>query len=475
MSSDRARSARLPARLGSLALVAALGATLYSRPALAHAGSLAGSLRSAPAPFWLVLLSGGGVVGVSFLFSSFVTDAAALDAFARPRRPLRVGRRAAAERVRRLLGWAAVAVLALVVWAGLAGPRAPLANLAVLVVWVGWWAGFTMFTYLVVDAWPVVNPWRTLARAVRRAAPGAPGRASARLPERLGAWPSVLGLLALVWVEVESPVASDPRVLSAAVLAYTVVTVAGAARYGSAWFERVDPVSRVFRLYGLLAPVQRTEDGLAVLVPGAALVRHPAAMAEDDAAFVVALLWVTTYDGLAATTAWDGVRESAAGVGVPGWLLGLALAFAGFACFLAVYRLAARLARRTADTYVAARFVAGWFAPALVPIAAGYHLAHFLGYFLGLLPAFVAVASTPLSPPAAVPVLALPPWFGAVQLAAVVGGHLVAVWVAHARSFDLFPGRLQPLRSQYPFVAVTVLYTVVSLWVVAQPVAEAVR
>ncbi|MDS0298959.1 hypothetical protein NDI76_09390 [Halogeometricum sp. S1BR25-6] len=451
---------------------------MYSRPALAHAGSLAGSLRSVSAPFWLVVLSGGGVVGVSFLFSSFVTDAAALNALARPRRLFgsRRRRRAAAERGRRLLGWASVAVLALVVWTGLTGPTVPLANLAVLVVWVGWWAGFTMFTYLVVDAWPVVNPWRTLARAVRRvAAERESGRAPARLPIRLGAWPSVVGLLGLVWVEVESPVASDPRVLAAAVLAYTVVTVAGAVRYGPAWFERVDPVSRVFRLYGLLAPIRRTDDGLAVSVPGAALVRYPEAMAEDDAAFVVALLWVTTYDGLAATAAWDGVRDWAAGVGAPGWLLGLALAFAGFACFLAVYRLAARLARRTADTYVTARFVAGWFAPALVPIAAGYHLAHFLGYFLGLLPAFVAVASTPLSPPAALPVLALPAWFGAVQLAVVVGGHLVAVWVAHARSFDLFPGRLQPLRSQYPFVAVTVLYTVISLWVVAQPVAEAIR
>jgi hypothetical protein len=181
---------------------------------------------------------------------------------------------------------------------------------------------------------------------------------------------------------------------------------------------------------------------------------------------------VTTYDGVVATVAWQAAQARVAALGVPAWLFSLILAFVGFACFLAVYRLAARLARTTADTYVTARFVAGWFAPALLPIAAGYHLAHFLGYFVGLSPALVAVASSPLSPPAAVPVLALPAWFGGVQLALVVGGHLVAVWVAHARSFDVFPGRLQPLRSQYPFVAVTVAYTVTSLWVVAQPVAQ---
>ncbi|SFR68990.1 hypothetical protein [Halogeometricum limi] len=454
----------LPRRL-ALGCSVAVGVALFSRPALAHAGSLAGSLRSVPVPFWLVLLSGGGVVGVSFLFSSFVTDAETLDALARTRLRLAL----AAGRFRGLLRWAGVPVLVVVVWAGFAGPSVPLVNLAVLVVWVGWWAGFTMLTYLVVDLWPVVNPWRTLAAAVRDAL----SREPSSLPDRLGSWPSVVGLLVLVWVEVVSPVASDPPALAVAVLAYTAVTVAGAAWFGSAWFDRVDPVSRVFRLYGLLAPIQRSERGLSLSVPGSALVRYPESMREDDAAFVVALLWVTTYDGFVATVAWRGVRESVAAVGVPGWLLSLALAFVGFACFLGVYRLAARLARRTADTYVTARFVAGWFAPALVPIAAGYHLAHFLGYLLGLSSAFAAVVSSPLSPPTTVQLLLLPSWFGAVQLALVVGGHLVAVWVAHTRSFDVFPGRLQPLRSQYPFVAVTVLYTMTSLWVVAQPVSQA--
>lgn len=49
---------------------------------------------------------------------------------------------------------------------------------------------------------------------------------------------------------------------------------------------------------------------------------------------------------------------------------------------------------------------------------------------------------------------------------------MVAVWVAHARSFELFPGRLQPIRSQYPFVVVMVGYTMSSLWSVAQPFAS---
>ena len=51
----------------------------------------------------------------------------------------------------------------------------------------------------------------------------------------------------------------------------------------------------------------------------------------------------------------------------------------------------------------------------------------------------------------------------------VLGGHLLAIWVAHTAAYDLFPGRLQAIRSQYALTAVMIFYTAVSLWVVSQP------
>mgnify|MGYP000053045165 FL=1 len=443
----------------------AVASVAFSTPALAHAGSLAGSLRSVPAPFWLVVVSGGGVVCVSFLLSAFVTDDETLDAFGRA--GVRIGGLAGvvatAEAALKLLG---VAALVLVVAFGLFGPPVGIANLGVLLVWVGWWAGFTMVTYLVGNAWALVNPWRTLGATLRDRVAAVRGL-SRPYPDQLGSWPSVAGLLGLVWLEVVSPLAVNPRALAAVVVAYSLVTVGGAVVYGDAWFRRADPVARVFRLYGLLAPVRRGDGGLSISVPGAGLTRTRERLGTDDVAFVVALLWVTTFDGLVVTVAWGRALDAAGAV--PAWLVNLAGIVAGFLVFLGGYRLAASVARGTADTYVTVGFVAGWFAPALVPIAAGYHLAHFLGYVVGLAPALVAVAASPLSPPANPSVLAAPAWFGGLQLAFVVLGHLLSVWVAHARAFGLFPGRLQPLRSEYPFVAVTVCYTMASLWVVAQP------
>jgi hypothetical protein len=441
---------------GVLAGIAALWSA--AGVATAHVGSLGGGGAPQPVPFWLVALTGGGVVGGSFLFTSLMTDHDTIRSVNASRLglPSVATRRAArvAARVAGVAGLLAILVVAVL------GPPEP-TNAAVLAVWVGWWAGYTATTYLVGNSWPALNPWRTLADLL-------PAR-DRDLPD-MGAWPATAGLLGLVWLEVVSPVASDPRFLAAVVLGYTVVTLAGAARYGDRWFERVDPVSRVFRLYGWLAPVQRTSSGLTLRLPGGTLPDRAAAD-RSEAAFVVALLWVTTFDGLVSTPAWNGFLRPIVSVGVPAPPVYLAATLAGFGGFLGVYRLAARYSRRTAGTYVAAPAIECRFAPALLPIAAGYHLAHYLGYVLGLAPALVEAAANPLSSPALRAVV-LPDWFGAVGLALVVLAHLIAVWVAHAIAFDLYPGRLQPIRSQYPFVVVMVAYTATSMWIVSQPFAR---
>ncbi|WP_224447769.1 hypothetical protein [Haloprofundus salilacus] len=455
-------NARTTARFGVAIVVVSVALATCSQPVLAHAGSLSGSLRPVSVPLWLVVVSGGSVVGVSFLFTSLVTDHETI----RSVNGHRVGVpsvRAARAVVRPAVRWLAVAALVVVVAVAFLGPSEPVRNLAVLVVWVGWWAGYTISTYLVADTWPVVNPWRTVADAL----PTEPRPLPARLDGRV----SVVGLLGLVWLEVVSPVSEDPRWLAVVVVCYSVVTVVGAGVYRDAWFESVDPVARVFRLYGHLAPVQRTDRGYVLSFPGTALVRRPTAVDEDEVAFVVALLWVTTYDGLVSTAPWNGVVRAVSRVGVPPLLTHLVTVFVGFALLYGAYRLAAQLARRTAETYVTARFIAGWFVPSLLPIAAGYHLAHFSGFFLGLTPTLAVVTLDPLSPPYALPTLVVPAWFGSLQLAFVVAGHLLAVWVAHARSFELFPGRLQPIRSQYPLVVLAICYTMSSLWIVAQPFA----
>jgi hypothetical protein len=448
-----------------------------SVPILPHVGGLSDAVTATPVPSWLTVLTGGVLVGASFLVTSLLTDHAGIRAVntvgvAIPV-PDTLGRWLAAS-----LSAASLLVLVVVVVAGFVDAAAPTTNLAVLVVWVGWWAGYTGSTYLLGNSWPVVNPWRTLARRL----PASGGR---RLPRRYGAWPSVVGLLALVWVEIVSPLAATPRALAALVLSYTVITLAGARRYGvGTWFGRVDPVSRVFRCYGAVAPLQSDSptdsesvaDSVRLRLPGTALTEQSVA-APGAPAFVVALLWVTTFDGLVTTPAWNAFARRLLGPLVSGgfasrlvvWLFYLVALLGGFAGFLAAYRLAAARSRNAVGSLLAPPAVERRFAPALLPIAAGYHLAHFLGYFLTLSPTLLAALVDPLGGAGTARVVVLPPWFGTLQLGIVVVAHLLAVWVSHAIAMDLFPGILRPIRSQYSFVVVMVAYTMVGAWVVSQP------
>jgi hypothetical protein len=440
----------------------------------------------------LFLLTGGVTVGASFMLASVVTDRAFVRSVDDWRRPVSPAVTTGLDALARVAPLAGVLGLVFVLVTGLTGPTEPTRNPAVLVVWVGWWAGYVISVYALGNSWPALNPFRAIAERLPSL--------DLTYPERLGAWPAVVGLLGLVFVEVVTPLASDPRLLATVVAGYGLLVVAGSVAFGvERFFGTIDPVSRVFEYFGRVAPVSVTRakqpavggtvvgasgevaaDGgrertISLRLPGMGLTDARGVDGPDEVAFVVGVVWVTSYDGLVTTPAWAGlVRFLVEGPlgGFPTDVAALAVyvvaLLAGYLTILGAYRGAAHLARRTGDTYLTARVLARRFAPSLLAIAAGYHLAHFLGYFISLSPALVGSLLNPVSPPAPLRVV-LPGWFGGLELAFVLVGHLLAIWVAHAAAFDRFPGRLQAVRSQYPFVAVMVAYTMLSLWIVAEP------
>ncbi|MFB6219803.1 MAG: hypothetical protein ABEH90_00050 [Halolamina sp.] len=445
-------------------LAVVLMLVLLSGPVRAHGGSLGGSaMRSASIPTWLTIVTGGAIVAGSFLFTSLLTDDEAVRSVnARslllplPDRE-RLG--SGLESLGRAVG---VLLLLLVVYRGFVGAATPRQNAAILVVWVGWWAGYSMTTYLIGNTWPVLNPWRTIASWIPSLGRG--------VPNRFGKWPAVVGLLVLVYIEVFAPLASDSQLLAITVLAYTTVTMIGAGVVGvDEWFERVDPLSAVYRTYGRMAPFHRTEAGIEFRIPGARLTEMQDAESTDGVALIIALLWATSYDGIVSTAAWNSVARFFGTLGIPPFLIYFLALVTGFLVFLGAYRWAAANARSRTETPITERFIEGWFAPALVPIAAGYHVAHFLAYFLGLAPALAVALANPLVPASTGYVLTVPGWFVNVQLSLIILGHVLGVWVAHSLGLEIFPGKIRAIESQYSFIAVMVFYTMTSLWIITAP------
>jgi hypothetical protein len=125
--------------------------------------------------------------------------------------------------------------------------------------------------------------------------------------------------------------------------------------------------------------------------------------------------------------------------------------------------------------------VAGWFVLSLVPIAIAYHLAHYFS--------LLAIAGQFIIPLVSDPfgygwdlfgttlyridigiVDARFIWYFAAT--AIVIGHIIAVWLGHVIAFTAFADASVAGRSQYPMVVLMIGYTMLSLWIMAQPIVE---
>src|SRR3954470_8876990 len=99
-----------------------------------------------------------------------------------------------------LLGAAAIAWFAAVVYAGFAGEQAdPAANLAPTSIFILLWVGVPVASALFGDVFRPLNPWRALARGVAWALPTR-GRDTVPYPERLGRWPAAAGIAGFGWL-----------------------------------------------------------------------------------------------------------------------------------------------------------------------------------------------------------------------------------------------------------------------------------
>jgi len=114
-----------------------------------------------------------------------------------------------------------------------------------------------------------------------------------------------------------------------------------------------------------------------------------------------------------------------------------------------------------------------------VPIAIAYHLAHYLSYLLLAGQLIIPLASDPFgigwdifrtkSYSIDIGIVGAKfVWYTAVI--AIVVGHVFAVGVAHLVALRVFESAGAALKSQYPFLVLMVAYTILSLWILSQPI-----
>lgn len=489
-----------------LALPALLAAAMaVPGPAAAHAID---GVFQLPVPLWLYLAGAATAVVASFVVTALLARRPAGGPGGYPFWPVPVAVASTARAALRILG--------LAWWYGAIGVGFVIGDISPLpavLVWVGIWVGLPIVAAVLGNPWPSLSPLRTtfaglewVARrlGVERLDAGVP------YPSGLARWPAVALLTAGIWIELILPGSSVAGTVAWLLVAYTILTLVGMTLFGQvAWLRNAELFEVELGWFGHIGPVGRRSrsaplcDGCGEACDPARCIDCPecAAAADDrerqavlrpwlvgltdvdharwsDAAFIVLALAGVSYDGM---------RETAFGAGLLGALLPpvqdvMGITGASFivvetlafglvvAAFIGAF-VAVLLATRALSDHgrrVDLSRTAGVYAATLLPIAAGYVIAHYLTLVIrGVLwlPSLLADPLMSLAPDMGwVPAAFV--WY--LSVGAIVAGHVAAIVLAHRLALRDAPSR--PVLAGLPMVALMVAYTILSLWIIAQPI-----
>ena len=487
-------------------IAAALLLLALPGPVAAHA---IGGTFQLPVPLWLYLVGAAVAVAASFVVTSIVArrdDGAARPSYAT--RPIPPALAALLRVLLRALGlawWYGAIVVGFLV-----GDISPL---PAVLLWIGIWVGLPIAAVLFGNPWPSLSPFRATFGAlewIARRMGITRLDLGLRYPPGFARWPAV-GLLVLgIWAELVLPGRDTAGTVAALMLAYTVITLVGMALFGQiAWLRHAELFEVELGWFGRIGPVARTAVS-AELCEGCAEGCDPArcvdcpecsTAADDgerrpalrpwivgltdvaragwsDAAFIVTALAGVSYDGLK-ETAFGAALLSALlppvqavfGLTSTTFLvldtLALVVVIAAFLLAFGVIVLAAQALADPARRRPLAG-TAGVYAATLLPIAGGYVIAHYLTLVMQgavWLPSLLADPLMSLAPELDWIPTALV-WY--LSVVSIVGGHVAGIVLAHRLALRDAPTRA--VVAGLPMVALMIGYTVLSLWIIAQPI-----
>jgi hypothetical protein len=443
-----------PIRLGTAVVTVIALALVLPASAMAHALNATYESRL---PLAVYLVGAATTVALSFIFvitrDVRATPPTISSEGSLPPAIVRRGLRAVG-----LIGWAWI------VAQGIAGGSSA-GDVATLFLWVYSWVGVAIVSAVAGPIWHFLDPFSTLhdlgAWVLDRL--HVTGWAPADYPPALGRWPATIAFAGFVWLELV--LLAGPATLFVVVVGYTAFTLAMMAQFGrDEWRSKGEAFTVWFRLLGRLAPfalvdedgrVRRRSFGSGLLEPG---------WTWADVTLVGLGVGSILFDGLSQTQIFFDL------FGAPDVLVKTGL----LAAFLGIVVGAAAIVARTVGV---AATGAG-----LLPIALGYLIAHYLTYLLIDGQRIVIAISDPFQrgwdlfntafyqPTGAF----LPPglvW--TIQLAAVVGGHMLGAWGGHVVAAAEAPESLTAagLRlRQVPLAVVMVGLTTLTLWSLGQAI-----
>ncbi len=458
-------------------------------------GHAFGQRYDLPLPLSLYLGAAGAAVALSFVVAGcFSRRRRGRSRYEKSLRDTWIARIAFSRPVTAIVRVVSIGLFALVILTGLIGAQRPTENFAPVFVWVIWWVGMAYLAALLGNVWAAFNPWRNLFVVLEAWFPtlAEPLR---RYPDAWSQWPALGLFFVFAWLEMISDAGEHPRTLALLVIVYCTIMMAGMRIYGrDVFLNNADAFTVVFSLLGRFGVFRGdTERRELTLRPIGAGLYNATPLPVSTLAFVLLMLTTVSFDGITETPFWQAlvgaVAESRAlrpallemqsqGVDLLSVvkLVGLLLLYGIFwIVYLAFCAFIAALAGdRHRWLHTARLYVLG-----LVPIAIAYHLAHYISYLLLAGQLMIPLASDPFgfgwnlfgSATRSIDISvvnAKDVWY--VSVGAIVTGHVISVYLAHATAIEVTRTTARAIRSQLPMLVLMVAYTVLSLWILSQPI-----
>ncbi|MEM7466233.1 MAG: hypothetical protein AAF387_05050 [Pseudomonadota bacterium] len=378
-------------------------------------------------------------------------------------------------------------IIFLTVASGLFGNQDAQQNLAPTMVWITFWVGVTFAVVLFGNLWHLLNPFATLYLLIF-------GQRRAVVSDTvlIPAWPLLVLFVGFMFAEHLWSSADVPRSLALLIFLYSGLTIAAMHRFGAAnWLREGEIFSVLFSVFSRFSPLKLTlaTEGTAkayLRPPAIALVEHETSSA-GLTLFIVMALASVTFDGWIETTLWQEFLFNASlhfgidkGLGVVGFLINSAALLLFPTFFVAVFWLACRATMSLSKGRIT---INAWqlmrrYATSLIPIAIAYHFAHYAILFLVDGQALFYLASDPFGwgwnlfgtanfeiNKEIISTNAI--WYFVVTL--IVIGHMLSVYLSHVVTLSLTQQKSVAVRAGAPILFLMVFYTVLSLWVIAQP------
>lgn len=453
---------------------------IFPQAASAHAF---GKLYNLPVPFWLYLYGAGAALIASFLIIAYFSTQKSQNP-ASPKKD--ISRFIYAALLTKgwflnLLKVSGFFLFLLTILSGIFGANDPLLNFSMTFFWVIFVLGFTYLTALVGNLWVILNPWKNLTDFLSWIKLFRPGY---NYPKQLAYYPALFFYFLFIWVELFAK--TSPFSLSIVLIIYTLVNLLAVKLFGKDWFYYGEFFSVFFRLIDKIAPLEYKDRKVYLRPPFAGLlnekVEHFSLLL-----FILFMLSSTAFDGFRATLSWDRLYWDNLDplfrpiLGNPSVLIFLTVGLiVSFLLFILVYIDLVVTSKLIAKNQASIKAMLLTFAISLVPIALVYNAAHYYTLLFTEGQNLIRHVSDPLGRG----------WnlFGTsgyqtniafinanttwnIQVALILIGHIASVYIAHRIALKLFPSHKSALFSQIPMLFLMVIYTVVGLWILSQPIA----